>query len=134
MSESEIYRFIGLAVVIIFVLAICAKVFRYQTRVIEGMSASMTDKDKVADVVNQNTDVVDDKLLVAKYRTSYEDTIVALERNCSEHLLSKIVDNAESISKNPTSEVNHKLITSLNALSDFRGTLNTAMIILDKKK
>lgn len=134
MSESEIYKFIGLAVVIIFVLAMCAKMFRYQTRVIEGMTTSMTDKDKIADAVSQNTDLVDDRLLVGKYRTSYEDTIVALEKNCSDHLLSSIIDNAETISKNPTSDSNHKLITSLNALADFRGTLNTAMVILDKKQ
>ena len=138
-SENDFYKFIGLAVVILLVVSVCARLFKVQTKVIEGMtiggssSSSTTDKDKVADAISSNNDSVDDDLLVSKYRTSYEDTIVALEKNCSDYLLSGVVNNAEAISKDPTSEANQKIITALNNLSTFRSTLNTAMVILDKK-
>lgn len=138
-SENDFYKFIGLAVVILLVVSVCARLFKVQTKVIEGMtigsssSSSTTDKDKVADAVSSNNDSVDDELLVSKYRTSYEDTIVALEKNCSDYILSGVVNNAEAISKDPTSAENQKIISALNNLTTFRSTLNTAMVILDKK-
>ena len=43
------------------------------------------------------------------------------------------MDNAESIANNPESDQSQKTISNLNNLAEFRKTLNTAMIVLDKK-
>lgn len=92
-----------------------------------------TDKDKIADAVKSNTHTIEDKLLISKYRSSYEQTIIELEDNVSYALLSAVINNAEMISNNPTSSTAQSLINSINNLKTFRQTLNDAMKILDSK-
>lgn len=134
-SQNDLFKFIGLAVVVLFLVSIGVKMFRAQTKVIEGMtnSGNATDIDKVATAINSETDKNDTMLALHKNRTNYEDMIVALEKNCSEYILKSLMDNAESIASNPESDESQKTITNLNNLAEFRKTLNTAMIVLDKK-
>uniref|UniRef100_A0A6C0CNP3 Uncharacterized protein n=1 Tax=viral metagenome TaxID=1070528 RepID=A0A6C0CNP3_9ZZZZ len=134
-SENDLYKVIGLAVVVLFVVSIGVKMFRFQTKIVEGMTngANSTDIDKRAAAIDSKTDANDTTLALHKNRSAYEDMIVALEKNCSEYILLSISDNAEAIANNPTSDENQKIITSLNNLVQFRSTLNTAMTILDKK-
>lgn len=134
-SQNDLFKFIGLAVVVLFFVSIGVKMFRAQTKVIEGMtnSGNATDIDKVATAINSETDKNDTMLALHKNRTNYEDMIVALEKNCSEYILKSLMDNAESIASNPESDESQKTITNLNNLAEFRKTLNTAMIVLDKK-
>ena len=94
---------------------------------------STTDKDKIADAVKSNTHTIEDKLLISKYRSSYEQTIIELEGNVSYALLSAVINNAEMISNNPTSSNSQTMINSINNLKTFRQTLNDAMKILDSK-
>lgn len=94
---------------------------------------SSTDKDKIADAVKSNTHTIEDKLLISKYRSSYEQTIIELEDNVSYALLSAVINNAEMISNNPTSSNSQTMINSINNLKTFRQTLNDAMKILDSK-
>ena len=132
-SQNDLFKFIGLAVVVIFAISIGAKMFRAQTKVLEGMTNNDTDIDKIATAINSETDRNDTMLALHKNRSHYEDMIVALEKNCSEYMLKSLMDNAESIANNPTSDDSQKTISNLNNLAEFRKTLNTAMIVLDKK-
>ena len=131
-SQDDLYRIVGLAVVVIFVMSIATKAFAYQTKIIEGMTSSSTDKDKLSSTVSSNNDKIADTLLVSKYRSDYEDTIINLEKGISNALLSEVVNNADTISADPTSNASMKAINNMNALKDFRETLNQSMIILDK--
>ena len=128
------YKFIGLSVAIIVVVAIILKAFSYQVKIIEGMTSSSTDKTNISTVVTNNTDQISDTLLVSKYRSNYEDTIVQLEKTIGLTMLSEVVNNAEAISKDAVSVGSIKAIANINALSNFRDTLNQTMIILDKTK
>jgi len=129
---DEIYKFIGLGVAIIVVVAIILKAFSYQVKIIEGMTSSSTDKANISVAVTNNTDQISDTLLVSKYRANYEDTIVQLEKTIGLTMVSEVVNNAEVISKDATSVESIKAIANINALSKFRDTLNQSMIILDK--
>ena len=134
-SQNDLFKFIGLAVVVLFVVSVGMKMFRAQTKVLEGMTNSKndTDIDKIATSINSETDRNDTMLALHKNRSHYEDMIVALEKNCSEYILKSLMDNAESIANNPESDQSQKTISNLNNLAEFRKTLNTAMIVLDKK-
>lgn len=131
-SQDDLYRIVGLAVVLIFVVSIATKAFAYQTKIIEGMTASSTDKDKISITVTSNNDKITDSLLVSKYRSDYEDTIINLEKGVSTALLSEVINNADTISADPTSKASTAAIATINCLKNFRETLNQAMIILDK--
>lgn len=131
-SQDDLYRIVGLAVVLIFVVSIATKAFAYQTKIMEGMTTSSTDKDKMSSTVSSNNDKISDTLLVSKYRSDYEDTIINLEKGVSNALLSEVINNADTISADPTSKASTAAITTMNGLKNFRETLNQAMIILDK--
>lgn len=107
--------------------------FSTNTSSLQTQSETTTDKDKIADAVKSNTTNIEDKLLISKYRSSYEQTIIELEGNVSYALLLAVINNAEMISNNPTSSKAQSIINSINNLKTFRQTLNDAMKILDSK-
>ena len=96
-------------------------------------TSTSTDKDKIADAVKSNTHTIEDNLLISKYRTDYEQTIIDLESNISYALLSSVINNAETISANPTSSASQTKISNINNLKTFRSTLNEAMKFLDSR-
>ena len=96
-------------------------------------TSTSTDKDKIADAVKSNTHTIEDNLLISKYRTDYEQTIIDLESNISYALLSSVINNAETISANPTSSESQTKISNINNLKTFRSTLNEAMKFLDSR-
>jgi hypothetical protein len=91
-----------------------------------------TSADDLAAAVKSNTDSIEDALTITKYRRSYEDTIINLEASAGVSMLSAIVKNAETISKDPTSTEAQKIIQSINALKAFKDSLNDTMVTLDK--
>jgi hypothetical protein len=134
LSEKEMYQYLGLGAVVIFVTYIVLRTLNFQARVIEGAVGSMggTDTEKIPDAVRANTNTIEDSLLVTKYRKVHEDTILNLEANASAAILATSLNNAELISKDPTSEGAQKLIVKINSLKAFRDSLNDAMAHLDK--
>jgi len=133
-EAKEIYQIVGLTFIVIIIIAFGLKMFKFQSSVIEGMTTSTTDKDKISSSVSSNTDKISDTLLVSKYRSDYEDTIINLEKAVSLGLLSEVINNSETISSDPTSSASIKAISNMNELKSFRETLNQSMIILDKSK
>jgi len=133
-EADDLYKIVGLIVVIIFVVSIGAKMFSYQAKVLEGMTNSSTDKDTISSAVSSNTDKLSDTLLVSKYRSNYEDTIINLEKAVSIGILSEVINNAETISSDPASSKARTAMSSINTMLTFRETLNQSMIILDKSK
>jgi hypothetical protein len=133
-EADDLYKIVGLIVVIIFVVSIGAKMFSYQAKVIEGMTNSSTDKDTISSAVSSNTDKLSDTLLASKYRSNYEDTIINLEKAVSVGILSEVINNAETISSDPASSKALTAMSSINTMQTFRETLNQSMIILDKSK
>lgn len=133
-SQNDLYKFIGLAVVALFLIHIAVKSFKYQTKIVEGMtSSSNTDRDKIADAIDQKIIEIDDKMRVGTFRHNYEDAIISFEKFCSETILKVSMDKAPDIVKDPLSKENQEVIVALNNLAQFRNTLNDAMVTLDKK-
>jgi hypothetical protein len=137
---ENIYKYVGLAVIAFFTLYIVLKIMNLQVNILEGMtsntssSSNTTPMDKLADSIKNNTNMIENKLLISKYRKSYEDIIIDLETNINLYILSGLATNAETISANPLSPESQTIITSINAMKLFKDTLNDAMITLDKTK
>jgi len=131
-SMNELYKFVGLAIVLYVILCLILKSYSYQKKVVENMTSTSTAKDSISGVVSSNSDVIGDALLISKYRSDYEDTIINLEKAVGLGLLSEVINNAETISKDPVSTDSITAINNINSLRTFRESLNTSMIILDK--
>ena len=137
MELDNIYKYLGLTIVAIIALYIILKSLTFQARVIEGLTSSSneaTDKDKVPAAIKSHTTALLDGLLIDKYRSSYDDTIIDLEENINATLLSSILKNAELISSDPSSDASQKSIVTLNNLKAFKDTLNESMKYLDGMK
>jgi hypothetical protein len=137
-ASEDIYKYLGLGIVVLFVVYIIIKSLTFQARLFEGMTSkdedAKTDKDKKAAAIKSNTTTLIDGLLIEKYRSTYDDTIIELEENISATILSGILTNAETISADPTSDKSQKFITATNNLKAFKDTLNDAMKYLDSIK
>lgn len=140
MELDNIYKYLGLAIIILVVVYVVMKSLTFQARLIEGMKekdkedASTTDKDKVPDAIKSHTNTILDGLLIDKYRSSYDDTIIDLEENINATLLSGVVKYAEIIATDPASDNSQKFIIYCNQLKAFKDTLNDTMKYLDGMK
>ena len=137
MESDDIYKYLGLFVVVVFVVYVIINTMNFQLKMVEGFtdatSSSSTDKDKVPDAIKSNTTKVSDALLIDKYLNAYEDTIIDLDANIDMYILDQIVKNAESISSDPGSTANQAIITKINNAKTFSDALNHAIKVLDKK-
>ena len=131
-EQESFYKYIGLIAIILIGLYVGQKVIKYQTKVVEALTSSSGDPSGVTSTVTSNTDKISDTLLISKYRTNYEDTIIGLEKAVGLGILSEVVNNADTISADPTSSSSLSAIKNINELKSFRESLNQSMIILDK--
>ena len=141
MKTDDMCKYLGWGVLVLILLYICIRSLRFQANIIESLTSnsdsssssdsSTTDKDKIPDTIKSNTAPIADPLLITKYRSSYEDAIIAMEANISAALLSEMTNNADTVTKDPTSTEAQKSIVIMNNLATFRETLNKAMNILD---
>ena len=97
------------------------------------MNPIITDRDKIPDAVKSNNDKLSDSLLINKYRTTYEDTIIDLDKTVSLGIIKMLINSAETLSKDPNSSDAIEIIKSVNEMKKFRDSLNAAMTILDKE-
>jgi hypothetical protein len=135
-KDNDFYRIVGLAFIIITVIVVGVNVVRGQGHVIEGLtnnSSIATDRDKIPDVVKSNNDKLTDSLLINKYRTSYEDTIIELDKAVSLGLVKMIINSAETISRDPNSSEAIKIMGHINEMKKFRESLNATITVLDNQ-
>ena len=140
MDNDNLYKYIGMAIIAIFIIYIILRTLNYQATIIEGLTSgdtddndtAKTDKDKIPDMISANTTKVEDGLLIDKYKKTYEDIIINLENNVNYYMLGGIMKSSEIISNNPLSADSQKIISNLNNLKTFKDTLNDSMNFLDK--
>lgn len=138
MNTDNIYKYVGLFIISLFIIYIVLRTLNFQVKLIEGMatgtssSATPNDKEKIADAISANTTFAEDSLLISKYQKSYEDIIINLENNINFFMLGAIINNGETISKKPMDPASIALINSINSLKTFKDTLNDSMAFLDK--
>jgi len=136
MDSDDIYKYLGLFVIVVFVVFIIIKTMNLQLKMVEGFTAagaSTTDKNKIPDAIKNNTNMISDSLLIDKYLQAYEDTIMDLDTNLNMYILSQVLTSAETISSDPGSSASQAIITKINNIKTFSDSLNQAMKTLDKK-
>ena len=97
MESKNLMYYLGLGVLIFLILHFVVRSLNFQAKLVEGMvnnNSVTTDKDKIPDAIKSHTETKDDKLLIDKYRRSYEHTIINLEENIGKEILTLLNDNA----------------------------------------
>jgi hypothetical protein len=138
MELDNIYKYLGLAVIILVVVYVVMRSLTFQARLIEGMKSkdkeeeTTTDKDKIPDAIKSKTNRILDSLLIDKYRSSYDDTIIEMEEYINVAILKSIIDyHAILTSDNGKPEEAMAIMTILNNFQAFKATLNDSMKYLD---
>ena len=100
----------------------------------QDLKEGFTDAANIKATIQNYTNKIDDPLLVTKYKAVYSDVIIALDDNMKTFVLASVLNNAETLSADPGSEENQRLIKSITEVSAFRKTLNEAMGVLNSHK
>ena len=149
-NEDEIYKYLGLAVVAILAVYIGVKSLSFQAKLIEGMANGNTTTQSgdftllenmantSAETVKRQNDKLNDIMSVNKYRSDYENLLIALEEYSNIMMFSKVVSIGKQVSDNGIGkDITPGMITDMNVangIKSFIDTLNTSMKYIDRKK
>lgn len=146
--EKDIYQYLGLCFVVIFVSYILIRTLRFQSKIFEGLTnsnkpvISKEDNGKLSDTINSNIKNINIKisevLSLDKYKTNYENLIISLEEYSNNMMFSKIMSIGNKVglltkSDHITDDIIHE-IDNANKLKSFIDTLNIGMKFIDNTK
>jgi len=80
--EKNIYAYVGLLVIAFVVIYLFVKALKYNSSIIEGLTAKQQETQSIEDIVkqiNKANEAVGDGLNISKNRTDIEDMLVALD-------------------------------------------------------
>jgi hypothetical protein len=143
-DKEKIYKYVGLGVIGIVLVYLILRTLKFQMNIIEGLTTTAaaslpaasspvdnTDIENAPLAINNNSTMVEDTLLINKYKSKYEDIIIELDKNVDFSILQTILKNAQTISMNPTSNDSMKTIAIVNSLKAFKDSLNEGMTFMD---
>jgi hypothetical protein len=143
-DKEKIYKYVGLGVIGIVLVYLILRTLKFQLNIIEGLTTTAaaslptasspvdnTDIENAPLAINNNSTMVEDTLLINKYKSKYEDIIIELDKNVDFSILQTILKNAQTISMNPTSNDSMKTIAIVNSLKAFKDSLNEGMTFMD---
>ena len=145
-NAEDIYKYLGLAVVIILVFVFVSKCMRVQFKVMENFISRSSSKDdsddddssgssdsspvsNLAQQVLDKSQSLEDALLIDKYKDDYEDLIINTEAMASMGQLAMLKQLATASAGTKQDD----LINKINNLQTFKTALDNMMKDLDKK-
>ena len=148
--EDNVYRYLVLGVVILIAIYVLMKTLTFQGKIIEGLTnaTSTTEGAEISllnTVASKSTESItgqnnklQDVLAVDKYRTDYENLIIALEEYTNIMMFSKVVGIGGKIANLSKGQaVTDDILSDVdkaNKLKAFVETLNASMTFIDKTK
>ena len=112
-------------------------------RTIEGMASKNNNKKPIADIlangdhkqIESYVKKMDDIILVGKYRSDYEDTLISLEEAINQDILANLLTVSSKINSNVgLQNIDTTTISRLNELYKLRDNLSSTMDYVDSKK
>jgi|TARA_R110001599_G_scaffold13836_1_gene61498 hypothetical protein len=129
--SDKLYKYVGLTVIIIFVICVSVKSLDLNTQVIEGLTNKKDKSSLVGDLVKstkRDNEHTKDALLINKYKTDYEDLILEMEENVN----LKVFELITQVKSNDYNKKTMDTIKKINKLEQFKLTLDQTMKFLDK--
>jgi hypothetical protein len=150
MTLNDIFMYLGIFIVSIFVLYIINSIFKAQRSLVEGLANYGVGADgSIAsnfsqiltsgsiDKLEKNSKVLEDGLYISKYKTQYENLIISMEDYINNLILANLLESANILTNGGKEDDLQKFldtkIPQINELYKFKENLNASMDYLDKK-
>ena len=136
--NEDMIKMIGITILVVFLVYLAYKSLRLHTNlqstIMEGLENNAPNgvansAAAYAESITKQMNVLQDSLLISKYKTDYENVIINLE----DYITTLMMDISLKLSlKDGASPENMTLLSNLNTLNNARQSLNTVMTFVDK--
>lgn len=143
MNQNDVFTYLGIVVVIGFVLYTILRLANLQRNVVEGLinrdsknTVESNILDTETDEIKKKLEKLNDTILIDKHREKYENLIIDLEEIMNLNLLQGTVQLG-NIVNNEGNFASKELLQSfqlMNEMYKLRDNLNSTMEFLDSKK
>ncbi len=145
MTSDEIYKYAGFFFIILIVIYLIIKIMKVQFNIMEGFgiksikslerkknlmsSSSSNDLSKASETITENANTLAATLDTTK-KQMYEDILSSLDQSLDITLLTTILNSAEDISADPTSESSQTIMTNMNNIVSFQTAVAQAVKVV----
>jgi hypothetical protein len=144
MTSDEIYQYAGFFFIILIAIYLLIKIMKFQSNAMEGFGLK-TAKSSISSLTNLNSSqdlstfantISDNATTLAATLDStktqmYEDILSALDQSLDVTILTTILNSAESISADPTSQSSQTIMTNMNNIISFQAAVAQAVKVIN---
>ena len=137
-EEEEIYRYLGIFTLTLFFIYIVSCVLNTQNNIIEGLTNQKKPLNIQDDLfsnldkhLKENNDRLSDSLLIKKYKTQYEDSIIEIDTNTELKILQLTILYGNALANKDDKEAK-KYLEEINLLQNLKTSLKNTMKHVDK--
>lgn len=137
-EEEEIYRYLGIFTLTLFFIYIVSCVLNTQNNIIEGLTNQKKPLNIQDDLfsnldkhLKENNDRLSDSLLIKKYKTQYEDSIIEIDTNTELKILQLTILYGNALANKDDKEAK-KYLEEINLLQNLKASLKNTMKHVDK--
>lgn len=138
LKEDEIYRYLGIITLTLFFIYIVSCVLNTQNNIIEGLTNQKKPLNIQDDLfsnldkhLKENNDRLSDSLLIKKYKTQYEDSIIEIDTNTELKILQLTILYGNALANKDDKEAK-KYLEEINLLQNLKASLKNTMKHVDK--
>jgi hypothetical protein len=138
LKEDEIYRYLGIFTLTLFFIYIVSCVLNTQNNIIEGLTNQKKPLNIQDDLfsnldkhLKENNDRLSDSLLIKKYKTQYEDSIIEIDTNTELKILQLTILYGNALANKDDKEAK-KYLEEINLLQNLKASLKNTMKHVDK--
>lgn len=138
LKEEEIYRYLGIFTLTLFFIYIISCVLNTQNNIIEGLTNQKKPLNIQDDLfsnldkhLKESNDRLSDSLLIKKYKTQYEDSIIEIDTNTELKILQLTILYGNALANKDDKEAK-KYLEEINLLQNLKASLKNTMKHVDK--
>ena len=138
LKEDEIYIYLGIFTLTLFFIYIVSCVLNTQNNIIEGLTNQKKPLNIQDDLfsnldkhLKENNDRLSDSLLIKKYKTQYEDSIIEIDTNTELKILQLTILYGNALANKDDKEAK-KYLEEINLLQNLKASLKNTMKHVDK--
>ena len=138
LKEDEIYRYLGMFTLALFFIYIVSRVLNTQNNIVEGLTNQKKPLNIQDDLfsnldkhLKENNDRLSDSLLIKKYKTQYEDSIIEIDTNTELKILQLTILYGNALANKDDKEAK-KYLEEINLLQNLKASLKNTMKHVDK--
>jgi len=138
LKEDEIYRYLGIFTLTLFFIYIVSCVLNTQNNIVEGLTNQKKPLNIQDDLfsnldkhLKENNDRLSDSLLIKKYKTQYEDSIIEIDTNTELKILQLTILYGNALANKDDKEAK-KYLEEINLLQNLKTSLKNTMKHVDK--